>query len=140
MSTIRQNKAPFFISLGIGIFCFISIFGVWHAYGMEMKDDGTMGGCFFTSMEEICTMTFGEHISQWQSMFTATAPHNVLAALLVLLAVVFVIVAIPKRNLLLLCGHYATCWRLYTKHNPKLSIFNPLKEAFSQGILNPKIY
>lgn len=141
MSMIQRNKTPLFISLCVGIFGFISIFGVWHIYGMGMQDDGTMGGCLFTGMEEICAMSLGEHISQWQNMFAVSAPQGVfIFVLLVLLAVIFVAVAVRKRNLFLLFRYYATHWRLYIGYNSNLSLYNPLREAFSQGILNPKIY
>ena len=86
-------------------------------------------------------MTFSEHIAHWQAMFTTTAPQKALTfALLLLLVVVFITVAILKRNLLLLSSYYATRWRLYIRQNPNLSLFSPLKEAFSSGILHPKIF
>ena len=140
---IATNKKLTHFLLGFALVAFLSVafFGVSQSMGMEMRDDGTMGGCLFTGMEEICKMTFTEHLNQWQSMFTTTVTKNVFSGvLLLLLAVVFVAVAIFKRNLLLLFSYYTTRWRLYIRHNPELSLFNPLREAFSQGILNPKIY
>ena len=137
----HKKFSRFVLVFGLIAFLSVAFFGASLSMGMGMKDDGTMGGCLFTGMEEICTMKFDEHLAQWQSMFTTTAPQKALAfALLLLLAVVFVAVAIFKRNLLLLFSHHATRWRLYIRHNPELSLFNPLREAFSQGILNPKIY
>jgi len=129
--------------LGFALIAFLSVafFGASQSMGMEMRDEGIMVGCLLTGMEEICTMKFDEHLGQWQSMFTTTAPQKAFAfALLPLLAVVFVAAAIFKRNLLLLFSYYTTRWRLYIKQNPNLSLCNPLKEAFSQGILNSKIY
>lgn len=136
-----QKFGRFLLVFGIIAFISVSFFGISLTMGMEMKDDGSMGGCLFTGMEEICPMSFIEHLSRWQSMFTTTVAKNAFAQdLLLLLAVVFVAVAIFKRSLLLLFSHYTTRWRFYIRHNPELSLFNPLKEAFSQGILNPKIY
>lgn len=141
MEIATKKSARFLLGFALIAFLLVAFFGASQSMGMEMKDDGTMGGCLFTGMEEICTMKFEEHLAQWQSMFTTTAPQKALAiALLLLLVVVFVAVAILKRNLLLLFSYYTTRWRLYIRHNPELSFFNPLKEAFSQGILNPKIY
>ncbi len=109
--------------------------------GMEKQNDGTMSGCVFNGKVEMCAMTFSEHLARWQAMFTTIAPQKALIlALLVLLAVVFVAVGVFKRNIFLLSNYYATRWRLYIKQNPYLPLFNPLKEAFSQGILNPKIF
>lgn len=142
MEIVTKKLSCFLLVLGLIAFLSVAFFGASHSMiGMEKRDDGTMGGCLFTGMEEICKMSFTEHLSKWQTMFTATIPQKALAfVLLLLLAVVFVAVAIFKCNLLLLFSYYTTRWRLYIKHNPELSLFNPLREAFSQGILNPKIY
>jgi len=141
IATKTKKFARFFLGFALIAFLSVAFFGASQSMGMEMRDDGTMGGCLFTGIEKICTMKFNEHLAQWQSMFTTTAPQKALAfALLLLLAVVFVAVAIFKRNLLLLFSRYTTRWRLYIKQNPNLSLFNPLKEAFSRGVLNPKIY
>ncbi len=129
-----------FASLALLFFVFVNILGVNAT--MSRGANGRMGNCPFAgSMTKICSMGAVEHISRWQSLFTTTAPQKAITfALLILLAVVFVAVAILKRNLFLLFSFYATRWRLYIKQNPHLSLFNPLREAFSQGILNPKIF
>lgn len=141
MEIAIKKLARFLLVFGLTAFIAVSFFGISLTMGMEMRDDGSMGGCLFDGRAEICAMNFAEHISQWQSMFTFTTPQKALTfALLLLLTVVFVAVAILKRNLLLLFSYYTTRWRLYIKHNPELSLFNPLREAFARGILNPKIY
>lgn len=141
MEIATKKFARFLLGFVLVAFLSVIFFGASQTMAMEEKSDGTMGGCLFTGMDEICTMKFEEHLAQWQSMFTTTAPQKALAfALLLLLAVVFVAVAILKRNLLLLFSYFTTRWRLYIRQNPELSLFNPLREAFSQGILNPKIY
>jgi hypothetical protein len=45
-----------------------------------------------------------------------------------------------RRLLLLLSIRLSDRWRFYLKQNPHLPLFNHLREEFSQGILNPKIY
>lgn len=142
MEIATKKFTRFFLSFALIAFLSVASFGASQSMmRMEKRGDGTMGGCLFTGMEEICKMTFSKHLSQWQSMFTTTAPQKALAfTLLLLFAVVFVAVAIFKRNLLLLFSYYTMRWRLYIRQNPELSIFNHLREAFSQGILNPKIY
>lgn len=141
MGIATKKLNPFLLGFMLIAFLFIAFFGVSQTTGMQMRSDGTMGGCLFSGMEEICTMRFTEHLTQWQSMFTTTVTQNPLTTiLLLLLAVVFVAVGIFKRNLLLLFSYDVNRWRLYIRRNPELSLFNPLKEAFSQGILNPKIY
>jgi len=141
MEIATKKFARFLLGLALIAFLSVAFFGASQTMGMDQQSDGTMGGCMFTGMEEICEMSFTEHLAQWQSMFTTTVTQNAFTViLLLLLAVVFVTVGIFKRNLLLLFSYYTTRWRLYIKQNPNLSLFNPLKEAFSQGILNPKIY
>lgn len=146
MEIATKKFGRFLLILGLIAFLSVAFFGVSQSMmGMEKRSDGTMGGCLFTGMDEICTMKFEEHLAQWQNMFTTTVPQKALALallllLLLLLAVVFVAVAIFKRNLLLFFSYHTTRWRLYIRHNPELSLFNHLREAFSRGILNPKIY
>ncbi len=142
MEIATQKFGRFLAIFALAALLAVAFLGISHSMmGMGIKSDGTMGGCLFSGKSEICTMTFTEHISHWQSMFTTTFPQKAFAvALLVLLAVVSVAVAILTRNLFLLSSYYATRWRLYIKQNPNLSLFNPLKEAISAGILNPKIY
>lgn len=144
MEITTQKFARFLFCFTLIAFLSVVFFGMSKTMmGMEKRNDGTMRGCLFSGKAEICTMTFSEHLSYLQNRFTITitAPQKALIlALLVLLAVGFVAVAILKRNLSLLFIYYATRWRLYIKQNPHLSLFNPLIEAFSQGILNSKIY
>jgi len=130
--------------LGFALIAFISVafFGMSHrAMGMENRSNGAMDGCLFSGKAEICTMTFSEHVAQWQSMFTTTAPQKALAfASLILLAIGFIAAATFQRNPFLLSSYYAIRWRLYIKQNPDLLLFNPLREAFSSGILHFKIF
>ncbi len=125
--------------LVLATFLVVAFFGAFYSPGMEKRSDGMMSGCMFSAKN--CTMTIGQHFSQWQSMFTTTAPQKATSlALLILLTISFIAVAILRRNLLLLSNHYTIRWRLYIRQYLRLWLFNPLGEAFSQGILNPKIY
>lgn len=74
-------------------------------------------------------------------MFAATAPEKInVLALLALIAVLCTTVAALRQHVLSLLNYYANRWKFYIKQNSPLVIFNPLQEAFAQGILNPKIY
>lgn len=121
---------------------FIVGFGLSHSLGMEMKNDGTMGGCMFDGKAAICPMTFAEHLSRWQGMFSVIPQKSAfLIQLLVLISTLVLAVFALRRNLLLsLFSYFSERWRLYLKNNPHLLFFDPIREAFSQGILNPKIY
>lgn len=87
----------------------------------------------------ICQMNPMEHIQEWQSMFTTLPTKNALSILSVLLSLL----------VLLVLGFLNTTYsfkkpRLEQYVNPfylnRVPIFNPLKEAFSRGILNPKLF
>lgn len=131
----------FFAALVMVAFVSVSIGAVYHIFGMEMKDDGTMSGCLFDGKAEICNMTFFDHLSRWQRMFTAI-PHNADMAGLLTIALVFTLTAfvLRQRWRFLFFGHSISYQKLYIKQNQHIVLFNYLNEAFSQGILNPKIY
>lgn len=127
-----------------GFFTFLSVgvFGIFQSAQMEMKDDGTMSGCLFDGRAEICLMTIAEHISRWQGMFTVIPQKTDLRVLLFALisAIGALAVSALRRNHHFLSKHSSDRRRLYLKQNPHIPLFNPLREAFSRGILNPKIY
>lgn len=123
-------------------FFFIVGFGLSYSPGMEMRADGTMGGCMFDGRAEICMMTITEHISNWQSMFSVILQKSFFfVQILVLISAFIVAVSALRRNLsFLLLSYFSERWRFSIKNNPNLPLFDSLREAFSRGILNPKIY
>lgn len=140
MDITSKKFAISFFAFGLFAFVTLSVFGLGHMSGMEANKDGNMEGCIFTGKTMLCKMGIVEHISLWQGMFTAMPQEGLLfmALLILLVAVIFVtknILAPPRLS----NGEILTK-RLYLKEHPDLPLFNPLKEAFSQGILNPKIY
>lgn len=137
------KKIPNCIILFVALSFFVIIgFGFSHSLGMEMEDDGTMGGCIFVRQAGICPMTFAEHISQWQGMMRAIPQEsNILIQLFVLVsAFTLSILGAGRQVLLLLSNYFRERERLYIRNNPHLPLFDPLQEAFSRGFLNPKIY
>lgn len=137
------GKISNFITLFALLSFFLIVgFGLNHSSGMEMKDDGTMSGCMFDGRAEICLMTLAEHISNWQGIFSVIPQKsNFLIQILVLVSTLILAVFALRRNLLLsFFGYFSERWKLYLKQNLHLSLFNYLREALSQGILNPKIY
>lgn len=123
-------------------FFFIVGFGLSHSLGMEMRTDGTMGGCMFDGRAQICPMAFTEHISNWQSMFSVILQKSFFfVQILVLISTFIVAVSALRRNLLfLLFSYFSERWKFSIKNNPNLPLFDFIREAFSRGILNPKIY
>lgn len=133
----------FLLMVGLIVFLWMAFFGAPHSVmGMEQKSDGAMGACIFDGKAETCTMSISQHLSSWQGLFTAPAPEKTqaLLALLALIGIIFTAVLALRRHFALQMNHSAHRWRAYVKQSSLLAIFNPLREAFSRGILNPKIY
>ncbi len=85
----------------------------------------------------ICQMNPMEHIQEWQSMFTMLPAQNTLLLLFALFAFLFIRklysrFSIPEPPL-----SYPDNRAAYSQ---SFQIFDPLKEAFSSGILNPKVF
>lgn len=111
--------------------------GVLH-FGMGMEYGSQMTPCPFSGEGAICNMNPLEHIAAWQNAFIATFQG--------------------ERGIALLLLAFAAVWtvgfwkRLYTKRafrslqkrrhivRKELCIVSPLQEAFSNGILNPKVF
>lgn len=143
MEIAAKKLINFLLIFGVFSFLAVGTFGMEQFFGMQMNDDGTMSGCLFDGKAKICNMTFSDHLSRWKGMFTAiTQKANLFILLFLLISSVGALLLFNARRrlLLLLFSRFSNRWRLYIRHNPELSLFNPLREAFSQGILNPKIY
>ncbi len=115
----------------------VLLFGI-SCFGVGMDANMSIINCPFGGHSmSICKMNPMEHIQEWQSMFTTLPVKDTLALLSLLLALfallkfrqVFSVPKIPQAD------SYINLF--YLHRHP---IFNPLKEAFSSGILNPKIF
>jgi len=127
----------YFIALAVFAMLLFGFFG----FGMGMDMNGTMINCPFAGHSmSICKMNPMEHIQEWQSMFTTLPAKDALSSLLSILLALLALVGV-------------TFFRKFSLHdqpwpevyiNPfylrKPQIFDPLREAFSNGILNPKIF
>lgn len=140
MDVTSKKLAVPLLTLGFFVFVTMSIFGLGHMSGMGANKDGNMEGCIFTGKTMLCKMSIVEHISLWQGMFTAMPQESLMFMALLVLSVAVVFIA---KNILApprLSDSEALTKRFCLKEHPDLSFFDPLKEAFSQGILNSKIY
>ena len=142
MEIATKKFGKFLLALTMVALLWISVFGLVHSMNdMKMNSDGTMSGCLYSGQAAICTMNFAEHITLLQSMLTSLPQKTGLMDLLIL-AVVLIVTAVifgPR----LLFDHSRLLFsrqRLYIKQNPHIPLFDSLRETFSQGILNPKIY
>ena len=114
-------------------------FGLLRHSG-EMKSTMTASGCLFDGGQEVCAMDVSDHVSTWQGMFTGL-PQNANQTILILFAIVLVLVAVFFRGAIFdFSGHTLDRKNLYVKQQEKVPFFDFLREAFSGGILNSKIY
>lgn len=137
MFSLRSKPPDNLILLVLASFAFMSILGM--GMGMEAKD-GQMSSCPFMADEaSICQMSVTEHISQWQQAFLSVPNKtNFLALALILAAAVLITFAKSLFRLKKLTELAAQLFAYHKEHLVRVS--DPLLIAFSDGILNPKIY
>ena len=110
---------------------------------MPMESGGQMSSvnCFMPGMTEaLCQMNPLQHIATWQNMFAAVPSQgSILTLLLALLALALGALllysyrgAAPPRVLV-----FQPSFAYYKRYIP---FTDPLQEAFSNGILHPKIF
>ncbi len=109
----------------------VAVFGMGH--GMEISSAGKMSNCpFMGGTAVVCQMNIFGHIAAWQSAFTAQVKIFV-PILLSALLIFYWFASTVRKN------QEGSLLRLYAREKTH-NIFNHLVTAFSQGILNPKIY
>lgn len=105
---------------------------------MSMSTMDSKANCPFGGHSmAICQLNPMEHIQEWQSMFTMLPAQNILLLLFALFAFLFIRkfhskFSIPEPPLTLPGDRLS--------YSQSFQIFDPLKEAFSSGILNPKVF
>ena len=126
------------IRLLIMLMVFPVLFFVMSGFVLSFERGLPTQNCLFGGHSiSICIMDPTEHIQEWQSMFTILPVKDTVSVLFLLLVVIAVsILPFWSRYSILDTQHLYT--RLLSKK--KLYIPNPLEEAFSQGILNPKTF
>ena len=135
----KHGVARGFLLLAVGAFLFMSLAGILisgMSMGMAGDMQGNMQGCPFMLGTSICHMSLFEHISTWQTMFVATGRIS-----LILLAVLSTLVTLffvskyfypPPR--------YFSTRKLTRLSQKSLRFTESLFEAFSSGVLNPKLF
>jgi hypothetical protein len=100
--------------------------------------DVPMPGCPFMNdgVAVLCTMSPLEHIEAWQDMFLAIPVTSIILLCIVALAFAVPFLYSPKWSPPRLRAFEFT--PLYTTQ--KLSFQSYIQEAFSSGILNPKLF
>lgn len=121
---LSENLAlPILIS-----FAFAGLLGV--GMGMEMTDNQMSSCPFMANQAVMCQMSVTEHITRWQqALLGIPTKANLLALIVVLLVMVAVSSAKPFAARLF--AYQKSCF---------VKNLDPPLIAFSDGILNPKIY
>lgn len=121
-------------------FFFVGFLGFGHAE-MSTTMDGQMNtACpFMPGMTSLCHMDPLEHLSAWQNIFAAIPGQLSLFGTLLLLIASFLIVrSIKIPDIPVHLFNYVPPQLLYVRNC--VSIVSPLQEAFSNGILHPKVF
>lgn len=137
MFSVYKNLSENIIIFVLASFALASVLGAGMSMGIT---DGKMSDCpFMANQTALCQMSATEHISQWQQTFLGIPTKTGLLALVaILLAAVIIPFAKPFSQFEKLTELAA---RLFAYHKARLvKVFEPLLLAFSDGILNPKIY
>ncbi len=123
----------------LGIIAFL-VMSFWSLYSMPVDMNGKMVNCpFMNGSTSLCQMNLGEHISQWQQLFTVTREKNLLLSLFFLLAVS--LVSSFHINTRVYDRLKSQRFRNYSyQHKPEIKLFDYIVVLFSKGILNPRIY
>lgn len=117
----------------------VVVLGPVHLMGMETNKSGQMDRCIFTvNVNEVCIMSISEHLRAWVSLFNVI-PHEIIKTFLMLMSL-FILYFLFKRNLLssLPKSQLPHRFRIYSW--PDIFLLTPLRLAFAEGILNPKIF
>ena len=127
-------------SIALAVFAML-LFG-FSGFGMMGMDmNSPMVNCPFGGHSmSICKMNPMEHIQEWQSMFTTLPAKDALSSLLSILLALLALFGLRFFKKFSL--HDQPWPEVYISpfYLRKRQIFDPLKEAFSSGILNPKIF
>jgi len=132
-----KNLGKYFLLLLVGVFLFTSIFGLSYMV-MDMDSNGVMTRCPFISSEAvICNMSPLEHISAWQNIFTTLPQKDYLELFLFLLLIIFIVYSMWC---FFTASGFYRIYNYFIQRTKRLFVPDYLQEAFSSGILNPKIF
>lgn len=135
MNTLTAQKSLVFLILAA--FLVVGLFGLFH-FAVDMNG-GDSYGCPFMNIAALCALNPLGHIAIWQNTFTSTSSEEFFytLTLLVLLVILFIF---TLRNFLPNGGVSRVVSRIWKTFTLELLSGDSLQEAFSNGILHPKIF
>ncbi len=126
-----------FVSFILLAFFVVGLFGLFH-FAMDMNNGGDALGCSFMNIATLCAMNPFTHIATWQNMFASSFPKEIFS--LLALALLIALFAFTVRNFLRDSNVSQTLTPIQRLTTRISHTKNSLQEAFSSGILNPKLY
>ena len=125
-----------FVILILLLFVGISVWGL----GMSMMTDaqGHMSNCpLMNGSQSICTMNVFDHLANWQNLFVTVAPTAFNLSLILLISLTLILSAFVIYSPSIRENQSQSFSNFHAEFS---AFFNPLRIAFSNGILHPKIY
>lgn len=132
-----QPKARYFIVLATIAFFLVGFLGLGQ-FSMGTDTNREMLSCPFMGVTALCQMGLLEHIATWQNMFTNLPVKNVFNFLALLLF--FFLLVFSLRNFRGVHRNVPLCSRINIFGIGKPTFRGFLQEAFSDGILNPRLF
>jgi hypothetical protein len=128
-----ELSKPIFTIITITLFVAAATLGIQ----MTMADNhGNMTPCpLMNGLSSICPMNIIQHMAAWQLLFSATMPTTIV----LLLALMLLLVGFSSINSKEDFSATAEFSNIKRRNSTPL-FFNPLRLAFSKGILHTKIY
>lgn len=119
------------------LFVLVTFLGAGHT-GMTVDTRGQMTACPFLGVSALCEMNSLAHIAKWQSLFAALSEREVapfLAVVLLSISTIFLLWYVRYTLIAPIRPSLALRRRAVSVLIP-----SALQEAFSDGILHPKIF
>lgn len=109
---------------------------LWVSHVMSMQQDGTMEGCFLAGGRVmLCALSAAAQVGIWQVIFTAVLPAGI---------IIIVLNRVQFRGSVLrqyvLAGNFAVAFQRFRDQFWHWLLLDPLRYAFSRGIIHAKIY
>ncbi|MDO8572604.1 MAG: hypothetical protein Q7S11_02410 [bacterium] len=103
-----------------------------------MNNLGQDMGCLYMDIASLCTMNPFQHIAVWQNVFVASFPKEIFSLIaFTLLIVLFAFTSWSFRRSSKTALFVTRVWQFISR---VFVVRSPLQEAFSNGILHPKIF
>mgnify|MGYP001585556267 CR=1 FL=1 len=149
----QRNADRFFLTFALIALFFSGIFGVTYteagmhissplSLSSDMNSNEPMSGCLLTGIlhpNTACTMNALAHIAVWREMFTAFPIQPSVLLLFIILFFALAFYAVAEQRILLYARARQTVRRRVGFFDFS-SFHRPLQEAFSNGILHPKVF